>query len=474
MAAVDMAEDSRVHDGHRGRMRAKLLTHGQKIFDTYELLEMLLYYVIPYKDTNPIAKRLLAAFGGLDGVLSAEKEELVGVSGIGNAAADFLTQAGRVASMLASEIVVCDEVNFTDYAAVGEYLVDYFSKRGEFGVVAMFFDNNMRLLGIERLYDLDFESAGVKFGRFLDVAIRKRASVIISAHNHPHGPFYPSRGDLATNESITKDLHMAGILHAEHYIVSGNSFAGISSLKNFAPKFSQCPAIHGFIASKAAAISNAADAGAVMQAGKCFTTADNGLVGEYAEYLTSLFSHVSKSGDKLAERVLGRYRSLEGAMTASVSELTDMESKNFACFVKLLAYVTSRRVVDRFGKGGKRCASSEISEYLKALYLGQSVETAYLLCFDKAGRFLDSVIIGEGTVNSTDILPRKALEAAIERSAKRVVLAHNHPFGTPEASSEDIRLTGVMTSVFAACDIRLEGHYIIAGQLCNVISVKSE
>ena len=56
--------DDRIHEGHRGRMRAKLLAHGQNIFDTYELLEMLLYHVIPYKDTNPVAKRLLYAFGG--------------------------------------------------------------------------------------------------------------------------------------------------------------------------------------------------------------------------------------------------------------------------------------------------------------------------------------------------------------------------------------------------------------------------
>ena len=55
--------DEKMHVGHRGRMRDKLMTHGARIFDTYELLEMLLYYTIPYKDTNPIAKRLLSEFG---------------------------------------------------------------------------------------------------------------------------------------------------------------------------------------------------------------------------------------------------------------------------------------------------------------------------------------------------------------------------------------------------------------------------
>ena len=40
--SVEFISDDRIHEGHRGRMRAKLRAYGQSIFDTYELLEMLL------------------------------------------------------------------------------------------------------------------------------------------------------------------------------------------------------------------------------------------------------------------------------------------------------------------------------------------------------------------------------------------------------------------------------------------------
>ena len=54
-------DDDKIHQGHRSRMRDKLTLHGQFIFDTYELLEMLLYQTIPYRDTNPIAKKVKIA-----------------------------------------------------------------------------------------------------------------------------------------------------------------------------------------------------------------------------------------------------------------------------------------------------------------------------------------------------------------------------------------------------------------------------
>ena len=70
---------SDIHKGHRQRMRAKLIRNSDRVFDTYELLEMLLYHVIPYKDTNPVSKNLLSRFGSLEGIFKASKDELTEV-----------------------------------------------------------------------------------------------------------------------------------------------------------------------------------------------------------------------------------------------------------------------------------------------------------------------------------------------------------------------------------------------------------
>ncbi len=76
-----------IHEGHRARMKKRLLESGEMGFADHELLEMLLYYAIPRRDTNELAHRLLKQFGSLQGVLSASEEELACVKGMGQQAA---------------------------------------------------------------------------------------------------------------------------------------------------------------------------------------------------------------------------------------------------------------------------------------------------------------------------------------------------------------------------------------------------
>ena len=79
-----------VHDGHRQRKKEQFRTHGLDAFADHEVLELLLYYAIPRRDTNPVAHRLMERFGSLDGVFSATVEELEEVEGMGENAATLL------------------------------------------------------------------------------------------------------------------------------------------------------------------------------------------------------------------------------------------------------------------------------------------------------------------------------------------------------------------------------------------------
>lgn len=236
-----------IHHGHRARMRAKLVTHGARTFDTYELLEMLLYHVVKYKDTNPIAKQLLSMFGGIDGVFNASREELMRVPGIGESAADFLVSVARIAK-IGAHTPAEEDTCFDDYHVLGEFLVERFSELDSSEVMMLLFDNSMRLISYKRLYDGDYSSAVVRSSAFIDYALSSRAAVAVVAHNHPFGPLYPTTGDMATNRMVADALRDAGVCLLEHYVISGNSYVG--AMKHLKSAFSQSVELERFIRSK--------------------------------------------------------------------------------------------------------------------------------------------------------------------------------------------------------------------------------
>ena len=236
-----------VHGGHRQRMRNRLEKIGGRGMETYELLEMLLYYTVPQKDTNPIAKALLERFGSLDGVLSATKEELLSVSGIGERSANLIIAVGNVLPMCASE----DEVSkstFETYEEIGEYLVEYFKEYRDEVVVMLSFDNSMKLLSVDEVYRKNYGSAGVRPDAFISLAIRRGASAAVVAHNHMYGAVAVSDCYRQTNLLLSKELAEAGIDLLEVYIVVGSKYSG--SLDNDTIFRTKAPAIERFIRSK--------------------------------------------------------------------------------------------------------------------------------------------------------------------------------------------------------------------------------
>ena len=69
------------HEGHRQRLRRRFLLEGLDNFDEVQVLELLLFYAVPRRDTNPIAHGLLERFGSLSGVLEAPVSALAQVPG---------------------------------------------------------------------------------------------------------------------------------------------------------------------------------------------------------------------------------------------------------------------------------------------------------------------------------------------------------------------------------------------------------
>lgn len=173
-----------------------------------------------------------------------------------------------------------------------------------------------------------------------------------------------------------------------------------------------------------------------------------------------------EAGDMLYER----FGSLSAVLAADIYELEAMLGEKIASHIKLLAYVTSRRLAEHFAIGENH-SDDEISEYLKALFLGLSVENMYLLSFGETGEFLGADRLSMGSVNAAAVVPRSVVETAIIRGAKRVLLAHNHPGGNPTPSKEDTDLTSALARIFENAGIELLGHIVVAGNESCLIPV---
>jgi DNA repair protein RadC len=158
-------------------------------------------------------------------VFCATAEELCRVEGIGPSVADFIIKAG---ALISDKSETVSDNPFDDYMKVGEFLAQKLSCEKDYKTAMMLFDNRMRLIDFAVIYDLDYSSGAVKPDALIEFAIKNRASIVVTAHTHPHGPLFPTAGDMATNSAICTALKSAGISHAEHYIISGERFLGVT------------------------------------------------------------------------------------------------------------------------------------------------------------------------------------------------------------------------------------------------------
>ena len=91
------------HDGHRKRLKARFVKSGLDDFEPHNVLELILFYSVPRKDTNPIAHKLINRFGSVAGVFDAPKSELMKIEGVGERTAVLLKMIPQLARYYMSE-----------------------------------------------------------------------------------------------------------------------------------------------------------------------------------------------------------------------------------------------------------------------------------------------------------------------------------------------------------------------------------
>lgn len=212
------------YEGHRERLREKYLQGGYFAFHEYEVLELLLTYVIPRKDTKPIAKDLIEKFGSLDGVVTASIEELCSISGIKENSAIFVKLLGDLSKNLYKGEIKKEGIQLKDKNSLIRYLRSEigFSSREEFRVI--FLNNYNMLVGSETLFIGTIDKSAVYPREIVEKVLYYKAKGIIFAHNHPSGNLRPSKQDIQITEHMQEVLDLIDVKLLEHIIITQDGY----------------------------------------------------------------------------------------------------------------------------------------------------------------------------------------------------------------------------------------------------------
>jgi DNA repair protein RadC len=215
--------------GHRERLRERFLASGDALAD-YELLELLLFRVIPRADTKPIAKALLQRFGSLSEVLGAPIARLQEVSGVKAAVALDLKVVAAAARRMAR-----GEIRGRELLSSWEQVLDYcraamaFEEREQFRI--LFLDKKNALIADEVQQTGTVDHTPVYPREVIRRALELSSTAIILAHNHPSGDPTPSRADIEMTRTIVETGKPLGIAVHDHIIIGKKGFASMKGLK---------------------------------------------------------------------------------------------------------------------------------------------------------------------------------------------------------------------------------------------------
>ncbi len=219
--------EKNIHNGHRMRIKERFLNDGLDSFTDYQILEFLLFYSIPYKDTNAIAHRLLKKYGSLSGVFEADAKDLSKTPEIGLSSSVLLSLVPSLCRRYnkdkwGAKPVLCS------VSSAGNYAVSLFAGHTYEVFYVICLDARNRVNFSDPVHKGTINEAPIYPRLIVETALRHHANSVILAHNHPGGSLSPSSADIDVTEKISAALSSISIKVVDHIIVAGAGFTSFA------------------------------------------------------------------------------------------------------------------------------------------------------------------------------------------------------------------------------------------------------
>lgn len=230
---IDRPEEPfNLQEGHRARLLNRFVNNGLSALHDHEILELLLTFVIPRKDTKPIARELIQKFKTIGSVINAPADELVKINGIGERTASLFP-------LIRDIMAHCLKERFEKQEAVShrrdveEYLRFYFGLRRDEFVAALFLDNGNHVLRTEIVAEGTVNQCALYPRSVIEKALRCGAASIILAHNHPGGGINPSEADWQITERIFTVGKLLEIPLLDHIIICSQKVVSLREMSRW-------------------------------------------------------------------------------------------------------------------------------------------------------------------------------------------------------------------------------------------------
>ncbi|SDC13840.1 DNA repair protein RadC [Sphingomonas sp. YR710] len=222
---TDPATDA---SGHRARLRRRLIDNGPDALLDHELVEYLLALAIPRRDTKPMARKLLADFGGLGALLSADSDTLLRIG-----ASESVVAALKIAEASALRLLrtrIADRPILSDWQALRDYLHADMAHRAIERVRVLHLNTRNALIRDDLISEGSIDQAAVHVREVIRRAIDLGSAAIILVHNHPSGDPQPSRQDIALTREIIAAGKPLGIAVHDHIVVGTSGQVSLRAL----------------------------------------------------------------------------------------------------------------------------------------------------------------------------------------------------------------------------------------------------
>ncbi len=215
--------EKKVHEGHREKLKQRFLKEGLNAFEDHQVLEMLLFYTIPRRDTNEMAHRLLNKYGTLESLFDASPEDLMQKGGVTPNTAIFLSMVPQLARKYM--LIKQGKRPVLDSSVkAGNYVISLFIGKNyeAFYVICLNSQNKINYTAL--VHEGTINEAPVYPRIIVETALRYKASSVILAHNHPGGSLKPSNADIEVTRKICDALKTISINVIDHMICAGNAY----------------------------------------------------------------------------------------------------------------------------------------------------------------------------------------------------------------------------------------------------------